>query len=259
LEGSDTEGIKSLGLWKRVEVLGDVGIISLPFQYDEKKARELAQRLMKQMRLRSIWGRLRGTEGEHRLGNYVHLAGEKRSEVIYKENGCTFFLDFRKVFFSQTLSFEHLRVAREVRRGEIIVNMFSGYGPFSILAAKLGDASVVYSFDINPYGYYYMHINRWINRTPQVIPILRDSLGRVREIREADRIIAPLPERWRNAWEVIVKNARKGVMVNLYVEVQVEREEDPLQKASLMIPGGKYRVVRSLKPSLYHVAVDIQL
>lgn len=197
---------------------------------------------------------------EYRLSEYVHLAGEERSEVTYRENGCTFKLDFTKVFFSQTLSFEHLRVGKEVRSGEVVVNMFAGFGPFSVIAAKIGRPKVVYSIDLNPYAYYYMHVNRSLNDTPEVVPIFGDAFERRRELRIADRIIAPLPERWRDVWKVVHKHARSGTQVHLYVQVEVKKRENPLAKAEELVPEGeRYRVVRSLKPTLYHVAVDLEV
>lgn len=54
-----TERAKEVGLWRRVEVLGDVGILSLPFRFQMESAKEFAQEVMMRMNLKSVWGRFR--------------------------------------------------------------------------------------------------------------------------------------------------------------------------------------------------------
>jgi len=144
-------------IWKRIEIVGDIVIIGIPFNKRSEDLIEIANEILLTFPyIKSVWGRYRDISGTYRLSTYVYLAGEKRSETIYKEHKCKYFLDFTKVFFSEKLSYEHLRVARQVKRGEIIINMFSGFGPFSILSAVLGKPKVIYSIDANPYAYWYI-------------------------------------------------------------------------------------------------------
>lgn len=245
-------------LWKRVEVVGDIAIVGVPFNADEEELRRFAEEMMRRTGVRAVWGKKRDTSGDFRLPTYVHLAGERRSETLYREHSCVYFLDITKVFFSSKLSYEHRRIAKMVRRGEVVVNMFAGFGPFSILSFKLGQPKVVYSIDINPYAYYYMIVNIELNKTYGVIPMYGDAFRRLKELGVVDRIISPLPERGKEVYCEAMEHLRSGVYLHLFVEIKVERGEDPLERALREYPAEGGRVVRSVNPSTYHVVLDIR-
>jgi len=247
---------KELGLWKRVEIVGDIAVVVIPFGKSAEDVRPFAQDLLKKFSyIKSVWGHYRDTKGEYRLSTFVHLAGENRSETVYKEHGCRYFLDVTKVFFSSKLSYEHLRVAKQVRQGEIIINMFAGYGPFSILSYILGKPSLVYSIDINPYAYYYMMANVDLNRAYGVIPIYGDVFKKIEHLPIADRIISPLPEKDVEAFKVAWEHVKQGGTIHLFTQVE---GEEPEKEAMRKYPNVVFaRVVRSVKPKVYHVIVDI--
>jgi len=250
-----------LEIWKRIETIGDIAVIGIPFDVSPQDLIPFAEQIMKDNpHVKSVWGRLRGTEGDYRLSHYVHLLGDKRSETIYRENGASFFLDFTKVFFSQTLSYEHNRIPSMVRKGEVVINMFSGYGPFSILSLLKG-AGKVYSIDLNPFAYYYTLVNLELNKAYGVIPILGDAFKKIYRLEEADRIICPLPERDEEAFEVAKQRVKgKGnSFIHLFARIQVKKGEDPRKVALQKFKGEFARIVRSVKPGLYHVVVDIRV
>ncbi|MBB5252841.1 tRNA 4-demethylwyosine(37)-methyltransferase Taw21 [Sulfurisphaera ohwakuensis] len=249
--------VKELGLWKRVEIIGDIAVIGIPFDKTPEDVKPFAEELLRKLTyIKAVWGRYRDTHGDYRLSTLVHLAGEKRSETIYKEHGCRYFLDITKVFFSAKLSYEHLRIAKEVKSGEIIINMFAGYGPFSILSYILGKPKIVYSIDINPFAYYYMMVNIDLNKAYGVIPIYGNAFEKINYLPTADRIISPLPEKAEEAFKVAWDHVKSGGIVHLFTEVE---GEDPLNKIKDMYPNVIFaRIVRSVKPKVYHVVVDIR-
>src|SRR5207253_8226986 len=68
----------------------------------------------------------------------------------HKEYGCLFKVDLSKAICAPRRSTEHQRVVQLVEKGERVVDMFAGVGPFSILIAKrLGDVRVE-AIDANP-------------------------------------------------------------------------------------------------------------
>ncbi|MEM1686069.1 MAG: class I SAM-dependent methyltransferase family protein [Acidilobaceae archaeon] len=88
------------------------------------------------------------TWGEVRAQRIEHLAGENRTRTIHKEYGLLFHVDLAKVYFNPRLATEHRRIAEEVSDNEIILDMFSGVGGYSIHIASLRKAKVV-SADLN--------------------------------------------------------------------------------------------------------------
>ena len=79
------------------------------------------------------------------------LAGEENMITTVKEHGCTFTLDFSKVYWNSRLQSEHKRLVDIFQKDEIVCDMFAGIGPFAIPAAKKG--CVVYANDLNPNSY----------------------------------------------------------------------------------------------------------
>lgn len=247
-------------IWKRIEIVGDLAIIGIPFDKKPEDLVEYAKEIMdKHNYIRTVWGQYRDTGGIFRLSTFYHIYGEKRSTTIYREYECKYYLDITKVFFSSKLSFEHLRIAKMVKNNETIINMFAGFGPFSILASKLGKPKIVYSFDINPFAYYFMMVNIDLNKTYNVVPVYGDVFKRIYQFENADRIISPLPEKYNEAYEIALQKIKPNGIIHLYVELETGREDDnPVKKAFGMFPRAKYaRVVRSVKPYKYHVVVDI--
>ncbi|AWR96609.2 class I SAM-dependent methyltransferase family protein [Acidianus sulfidivorans JP7] len=246
--------------WKKIEIVGDIAIIGIPFNKKPSDLIDYAKEILnKNKYIKSVWGQYRDTSGEFRLSSFYHIYGEDRSYTIYKEYNCKYFLDITKVFFSSKLSYEHLRVAKQVRNGETIINMFAGYGPFSILSAKIGKPKIIYSFDINPFAYYFMMSNIDINKTFNVIPIYGDVFKKIYTVENADRIISPLPEKYKEAYEVALQKIKPNGVINLFIEVETSKENDnPVKKALDMFHKAKFaRVVRSVRPYKYHVILDI--
>jgi len=64
------------------------------------------------------------------------IAGEKTREVLYRENDCVFRFNVDSCYFSPRLSTERMEIASKVRKGERVLVMFSGVGPFGIVIAR---------------------------------------------------------------------------------------------------------------------------
>ena len=65
-----------------------------------------------------------------------------------KENGSSYEFDFSRVYWNPRLSTEHMRVVQEVKRGDTVLDVFAGVGPFAIPAARAG--ATVLANDLNP-------------------------------------------------------------------------------------------------------------
>src|SRR5512137_1021781 len=97
-----------------------------------------------------------GVVEQFRTRDIKIVAGEKVTETIHKEYGLTLKMDISKVFFSPRLATERDIVARQVSPGEVVIDMFAGVGPFSIMIAKTHSPKIVYAIDMNPEAIAYM-------------------------------------------------------------------------------------------------------
>lgn len=54
------------------------------------------------------------------------LAGRADMVTVHKENGCMFKMDFSKVYWNSRLSTEHERIYKDIRKGDLVLDVFAG-------------------------------------------------------------------------------------------------------------------------------------
>src|SRR5659263_193684 len=114
------------------ELIGDIAIID----QHEENVLDIANVLLQHKNIRTVFQATSAVSGEFRTRELLFIAGEKKIETLYRENGCRYLLDVSSVYFTPRLSTERMRIAGQVTDQEKIVDMFAGIGPFSILIAK---------------------------------------------------------------------------------------------------------------------------
>ena len=91
------------------------------------------------------------------------IAGDKDAGVVtVKEQYCTFKLDYFKAFWNSRLQGERKRITELFKPGDVILDVFAGVGPFSILACK--KQCFAHANDLNPNCYKWMSENVKINK-----------------------------------------------------------------------------------------------
>jgi tRNA (guanine37-N1)-methyltransferase len=134
-----------------------------------------------------------GVEGEERIRNLEIVAGKDGTETVHKEYGIELETDPSMVYFSPRLAQEHWRVAQMVTGGEVVLDMFCGIGPFSIIIAKNRFPKCVYAMDINEKAIEYLKRNIKRNKVVNIVPLQGDSRVLVHDVEPVDRIIMNLP------------------------------------------------------------------
>ena len=88
-----------------------------------------------------------------------------------------------------------MRIAKQVTEEEVVVDMFAGVGPYSILIAKAQPKARVFSVDLNPMAYKYLKENIFMNKVAdKVTPVLCDARVFASKLPGiADRVIMNLP------------------------------------------------------------------
>jgi tRNA (guanine37-N1)-methyltransferase len=251
-----------------IDIVGDIAVIKLPRGW-EGEGHEVGERLL--AKIKSVKGVFRqsapASKGD-RIRGLEWLAGKTETTTMYREHGCMFNVDIAKVYFSPRLSHERLRIAGLARRGEVAVNMFAGVGTFSIVLAKLGGASKVYSIDKNPDAFRYMKENVLLNRLEGVVvPILGDAKDASEGLKAvADRVLMPLPELAYEYLPYGLDFLKKKGWIHLYTHQRSSSRTAALVQAKEMMRGAiggvvkvdsiSARVVRSVGSRLFQVVCD---
>lgn len=257
---------------RSIEFIGDIAILEIPEELEGYKQLigEAVMDVFK--RVRSVLVKSSGIGGTYRIRSYEVVAGSEDTETIHKEYGCKYLVDPKRVYFSPRLSYERYRIASQVADGEIVIDMFTGVGPFSILIAKLHRDVTVYSIDINPDAIRYLEENIRINRVEgRVIPILGD----VKDVVEnklrgiADRVIMDLPEKAMDYMDVacIALKPSGGIIhyyeftTKPYASDDIERRlREAIVKSGRVMGGILYsRIVKEVAPYRWQLAVDVKV
>jgi len=258
-------------LYSSYDIVGDIAIIRVP-QNLKHRTEEIAKAIMHiNNHIKTVLYQSSPVLGDLRLRELRWVAGEKKTETIHREHGCFFKVDLDRCYFSPRLLYERERIAKKVKPGEVIVNMFSGVGCYSIIIAKHSQARKVYSIDINPAAIEYQKENVRLNKVENIVePILGDAKEvineRLRNI--ADRVLMPLPEKAYDYLDFAVMALKPGKgTIHYYGFTHAKKDENPIRKVKekvskklnslnldFNISFGK--VVRTVGPRWFQIVLD---
>ncbi|MBM3228980.1 class I SAM-dependent methyltransferase family protein [Candidatus Parvarchaeota archaeon] len=252
---------------KSFDIIGDIAVVEIPrglSTYSKKIAKAAMQ---VHRNVKTVLAKSSAMEGTYRVRRFAHLAGEKRTQTTYCENGVRLKVDLAKMYFSPRLSTERLRIARLSRPNEKILVMFAGCGPFALSISKLNPSSSILGVEINPDAVRYFNENIILNKANNVKAICGDVarvLATKAYLKAFDRIVMPLPKDAEKFLEVALKCAKPGASIHLYSFVHIKGGfSKPLDKISLECKKEGYRfsilgkrVVRPFSPSTRQVVID---
>ena len=253
------------------DVVGDITILELDSELAAYQT-IIAEAIMEvHPNVRAVFAKSGEVSGADRTRPLRYIAGENRTRTIHKEYGCLFEVDLSKAFFSPRLSTEHQRVAQVVEKGERVVDMFAGVGPFSILIAKrLGDVRVE-AIDANPQAVELLQENVRANKVESKV---HAHLGDARKVirkgltQGASRVIMNHPSGSKD----FIKEAcdalqSSGGVIHYYTFAGENWEADSRHEVEHEVQASGYvaeRVlgihrVREVAPMRWQVAVDLKV
>jgi len=207
------------------DVVGDIAIVKLPHELAPHGA-AIAEAILRANTSVHVVAADEGVKGELRVRQLRHLAGPDRTETVHREHGLTYAVDVARAYFSPRLGSERMRVAEQVRPGEVVVDMFAGVGPYAVLIAKRRQPRVVYAFDANPDAIEHLEENVRRNRVTGVTARLGDGPSLLAAIEPPDRIILDYPHEPEPAFRASVPRVRSGGVVHYYAILETAKVED---------------------------------
>jgi tRNA (guanine37-N1)-methyltransferase len=205
---------------RALDIIGDIAIIEIPAGLESYK-KIIGEAILKTHKsVRVVLAKAGKVTGTFRLREFDFIAGEHRTNTLYKEYDCSYYVDVARAYFSPRLSHEHQRVAQLVHKGETVIDLFAGVGPFALLIAKKNKEAKVYAIDINPDAIELLKKNAFFNKVEnKVYPIVGDARQVVSEKMQgiADRVIMNLPETANEFIDVACKAIKPaGGVVHFY-------------------------------------------
>lgn len=245
------------------EIVGDIAIID---QY-ESDTQQVADVMIRNKKIKTVLQAASSVTGEYRTRDFTFLGGEKRTETLYRENGCRYLLDVARVYFTPRLATERLRIADQVKDGDKIVDMFAGVGPFSVLIAKKFPGSHVIAIDKNPDAVKYLRENVRLNKVKNVEIREGDAGDEVKGISDACHVIMNLPHSGLEFLEVAFGAIKKGGVIHFYAIAHEDdlfdglwrKIEEIARMANASVIPLNRRIVRPYAPYQYNVCIDFQV
>ncbi len=202
-------------LSNRIHIIGNVAILSLPAELDDYK-RDVASAVFSlNKNVRTIINKTSRLEGEKRVAEYEHLAGEG-TVTMHREFGFIYRLDVTRVFFNSHLGYERIRVASQVKPGEKVIVPFAGVGPFVMPLAARG-ARVV-ALEKNREACSWLAENAKINGLYEKVDVINaDAFYMLQNINtDFDRAVIPTPYGMDQILGVVLPKVNAGGIIHFY-------------------------------------------
>jgi tRNA (guanine37-N1)-methyltransferase len=256
-------------LVKSFDIVGDIAVVEVPPEL-EGKEKLIAAAIMGQHRgIRVVAKKTGGTSGEFRIRPVAVIAGEERTNTIYREGGCGFELDLNKTYFSPRLGTERGRLCALVRENERVLVPFAGVGPFAIRIGKAMKSAEVVGLELNPEACRFFRANLEKNRCGNV-GVLEGDVSALLPGKYkgwADRLAMPLPKDGKRFLANAIPCLKKGGVLHYYSfgstdAPYADAEKDVLEAAAKLGRKARIifrRVVRPYSKTTEQVVVDAKI
>ncbi|MFO7991414.1 MAG: class I SAM-dependent methyltransferase family protein [Thermoplasmata archaeon] len=245
----------------RWEAIGDVLLIKLDeplIQYKGEVGRAYAETL--DMKTVLLQGRISGKKREPK----TEIIYGRDTETVHTENAIKYKMDVAKVMFSSGNVDERIRMGGLDVQGEIVVDMFSGIGYFSLPLAVYGRALDIHSLEINPTAYHYLQENVHINNVEDVVhPWLGDNRDFSLE-QNADRVVMGyLHDTHKYLPKALEFLGGRGMIHyhSLCKDIEYPQKLDDEIKGSIDLDCSvsQHKIIKSYAPHIYHTVTDIRV
>jgi len=204
-------------LVRSYDIIGDIAIIEIP-EVLEKKEKLIASTLLEMVKpVKVVVRKVGAHKGQLRLQKFKILVGERRKTALYKENGVRMKIHIEKVYFSTRFGTERLRIAKQIKKGEDVLIMFSGAAPFPLVFAKNSEARKIVGVELNKAGHEMGEENVRLNKFKHIELYCGDVRAVVPKLKKKfDRICMPLPKGGEDYLDIALGAVRKGGIVHFY-------------------------------------------
>jgi len=250
------------------DVVGSIAVIEIPPEL-KKKEKVIAETMVKLFKpVKTVVKKSGIHYGKYRRQKLEVIGGENTKVAEYKESGVRMKVDLEKCYFSSRLGTERLRIAKQVKKGEKVLVMFSGVAPYPLVIARNAEPDVVYGVELNPVAHRYAEENVKLNKLQDKIKLCKgDVIEVVPQLKKKfDRILMPMPKTSLTFLETAFKAAKKDTIIHFYTFGREEEFQEIRSKIKEECRNHKKkcRIIRTVKagqyaPGVFRVCVDFKV
>ena len=249
------------------DIIGRIAIVEIPKPL-RKKEKLIASTLLKNNPgIRTVLEKSDRFKGRLRTRKLRFIDGVKTKEADYAENGCRFIFNVETSYFSPRLSSDRLEIAKQVKKNERVLVMFSGVAPYPIVIAKNSKAREVYAIELNRTATKYAQKNVKLNKLSNVHIIQGDVKKKIPELKKKkiifDRIVMARPQLKDDFLIDAKKVSRKGTIINFYDFLpEAHMPDASLKKIKSVFPRAKilgWKKAGDIGVRKYRIRVDFKI
>ncbi len=262
-----------LGFSVAYEIIGDIAVlddkITAEESENEANVSEVAGAVLRaHPAVKTVLLSKGPVSGEFRTRDLEFIAGVRKTETVHKEYGCKYKVDLGRAYFTPRLSTERHRILMQVKEGDVVIDMFAGVGPYSILIAKSAKPARVVANDKNEAAVELLKENIVLNKVKNVIALNEDALFLSEEYAgTGDHVIMNLPHNACDFVDTAVTVCKSGGVIHYYAmtseddlfDGSVELIRKAAEKQGRRIEVLEMKNVRSYAPRQYNICLDVRI
>lgn len=213
------------------EVIGKILILEIPEQLAPKEKIIAQAFLSLNKSIETVVRKSAIHKGIYRTRKVKILAGKKTKETIHHENGIQLRLHLEKTYFSAKSAGERLRIAKQIKKNEEVLVMFSGAAPYPLVLAKQSPAKHITGIELNPLAHSYAAENIILNKMDNKITLLNGDVHQVLPTlkKKFDRIAMPLPKTGEEFIDIALTKSKPNTTIHFYAFLN-EKEMKPYEQ-----------------------------
>lgn len=249
------------------DVVGNILVLELPKRL-EKKEKHIAKAFLNLKNIHTVVKKASPHKGKLRIQKYKILAGKRKKETIHRENNALIKLNIDQTYFSPRLATERLRIAKQIKKGEEVLVMFSGCAPYILVIAKNAKPKTIYGIEINKKAHAYALESIKLNKINNVSLLQGDVRKVMPKLKKKfDRILMPLPKTGEDFLDLAFNVSKKGTIIHFYdfskQEVFPQHSINKIKKICKKL-NKKFEVLKSVKcgqyaPREFRVCIDFKV
>jgi tRNA (guanine37-N1)-methyltransferase len=148
------------------DIMGNIAVIKSEGKTKKQKLVQ-AKELLKRPNIKTVLEKATNVKGRLRTIKTKHLAGEKNTTAIHKENNSIFKFDVETCYFSPRLSHERKVIAEKIKMKDYVLVMFAGVGVYPIVIYKIAKPKQIVGIEIGRDCCKYFKENLKQNKIPE--------------------------------------------------------------------------------------------